>query len=153
MNFGSKNFYVPCVYKWSCGRYYSLIGTWRSLRSPTQGKLILKNFILLGVRFYIPNLPDLVSPFPQKLGVCRTPWCLSDLALGVNWLHVGEYNEKLWTSGVWKEMQEQDVGEERRAWNSPVNSGKPKRIVNFFIFTTWHDMDLWCINSAHKIDI
>ena len=49
------------------------IGTWGSLRSPTQGKLILKNCILLGVRFYIPNLPNLVSLFPPKLGVFRTP--------------------------------------------------------------------------------
>ena len=144
MNFGSKNLYVPCVYKWSCGRHYSLTGTWGidiEKLYPLRGKILHSKFTRLS------------QSFSPKTGCLQDTLMLIWPSLGVNWLHLGEYDEKLSTSGVWKEMQEQDVGEERRACKNLVNSGKPKSIANFFIFTTWHDMDLWCINSAHKIHI
>lgn len=77
-----------------------------------------KNCYLKIVRFYIPNLPYLVSPFLLML-----IWP----GLRVNWLHLGEYHEKLRTNGVWKEVEEQDVRKK----------GELATIFDKFLFPSW----------------
>ena len=98
---------------------------------PTQAKLLLNNCKILHSKF---------------------------TRLSQSWLHVGEYHEKLRTIVLCERRRKNKMlgkkGElatifdkfsfpSRKQWKTAKQSTTG---INVFIFTTWHDMDLWCIN-------
>ena len=116
-----------------------------------------QNYYWKLVRFYIPNLPNLVSPFLQKLGVYRTPWCLSGLAWGLAdsiWVNIMRSCEQVVCK---RRRKNKMLGKKEElatifdkfsfpSWKQWETASR----VNFFIFTTWHEMDLWCINWSSQ---